>query len=667
MTGRTDAAAERGARHLASLQHRDGHWEGEVVWCPVITAQVVIARAVIGAPLPAERAAMALLHFARVQRSDGGWGMHPESNSYLFVTTLVYVAARLLGSAADSPLLRPASSWLSRHPEGLGALPSWGRFWLSLIGLYDRSRITNCPPELFLLPSWMSIAPDRFYCHTRYIYLGMAYLGGCCYQADLGAEGIKLAGELAAFYRPGRLPLHRVAHTDLHVPPGRALRLVSAALRLGGPLWRRLPGAAALRRRALARCLSRIRAEQRGSAHQALSPVNGVLNVLALHAAAPGDPDIVTGLAGLDAWCWSDAQDGLRHAGARSVTWDTAFALQALAADPAGAVTHAAVIRRGCAALLTLQVTGAPSMLDRARQLPTGGWCFGGPAHNWPVGDCTAEAIVALLLCRDVPGAWPATMRLDRLRLAVDFVLARQNADGGFATYERRRGGRWLERVNPSEMFGQCMTELSYVECTASAIRALHLVATRSSDVLPRTQIAACRDAVSRGRCFLLGCQRPDGAWPGFWGINQIYGTSFCVTGLCEAGLPTDDPAIARAGAWLRSVQREDGGWGEHFSGCLTNSYVPAPRSLVAMTSWAILALLRVGGDAGAAWRGLEWLANMQCGDGNWPRDSVNGAFFGTAMLDYRLYNSYFPVWALARGAALGFSPRDALLESTIQ
>ena len=27
--------------------------------------------------------------------------------------------------------------------------------------------------------------------------------------------------------------------------------------------------------------------------------------------------------------------------------------------------------------------------------------------------------------------------------------------------------------------------------------------------------------------------------------------------------------------------------------------------------------------------------------------------FFGTAMLDYRLYRSYFPAWALARHAAL--------------
>jgi lanosterol synthase len=43
----------------------------------------------------------------------------------------------------------------------------------------------------------------------------------------------------------------------------------------------------------------------------------------------------------------------------------------------------------------------------------------------------------------------------------------------------------------------------------------------------------------------------------------------------------------------------------------------------------------------------LDWLVTHQLPDGDWPRDSVNGVFFGTAMLDYRLYNTYFPTWAL--------------------
>jgi lanosterol synthase len=71
------------------------------------------------------------------------------------------------------------------------------------------------------------------------------------------------------------------------------------------------------------------------------------------------------------------------------------------------------------------------------------------------------------------------------------------------------------------------------------------------------------------------------------------------------------------------------------------------------MTSWALLALLDVlGAEASPVARGVAWLAARQRPDGSWPPEAVNGVFFGTAMLDYRLYRSYFPAWALARYTA---------------
>ena len=51
--------------------------------------------------------------------------------------------------------------------------------------------------------------------------------------------------------------------------------------------------------------------------------------------------------------------------------------------------------------------------------------------------------------------------------------------------------------------------------------------------------------------------------------------------------------------------------------------------------------------------RGIAWLRGMQRDDGSWPSQAANGVFFGSAMLDYRLYKTYFPVWALARHAKL--------------
>ncbi|WP_298957585.1 prenyltransferase/squalene oxidase repeat-containing protein [uncultured Methylobacterium sp.] len=649
---------EAGLRRLLALQDPGGAWEGEVVWCPVITAQVAIAHHVLGRAVDDDWRRGALDHFADTQHGRGGWGLHPASEPYRFVTTLVYVAARLLGEPADAPWLAPARSWLARGPGDVYGLPGWGKFWLFLLGLYDRDGLNPCPVELFLLPRRLPVAPDRLYCHTRMIYLGMATLmamppAGPRRRPDAFEEALRaelgLDGRRASAFR------HHLADTDAHVRPGRLLRLGYDLAAAGGRLWHRLPVAARLRRRAVDHALALMAAEQRATRHQGLSPVSGVLHAIALQRA--GRPEADAAVAGLEAWAWRDAR-GLRHAGARSTTWDTALAMQAVLAAPHRPAGGTAALARAHARLMAMQETEElPPGCAAGRQAIRGGWCFGDGRHRWPVSDCTAESLSALLLCEAAPGVIAPADRLPAARLeqAVHFLLARQNADGGFGTYERRRGGGFLERVNPSEMFGQCMTELSYVECTASALRALHHVATLSPGGAALPGIAP---ALDRGRAFLLRRQRPDGSWLGFWGINVVYGTLFGVWGLRAAGLAPDHPAIRRAARWLASAQRQDGGWGEHFSGCLEGRYVPAGRSLVIGTSWAVLALAEAGPEhQEAVRRGRDWLAARQGPDGDWPRDSVNGAFFGTAMLDYRLYNTIFPAWALAAASAGGGRP----------
>ena len=122
---------------------------------------------------------------------------------------------------------------------------------------------------------------------------------------------------------------------------------------------------------------------------------------------------------------------------------------------------------------------------------------------------------------------------------------------------------------------------------------------------------------------------------------------------LRAAGVDAQDPALVAAANWLRKTQRADGGWGEHFSTCLTGVYVAHPLAQAVMTSWALLALAEIDPSAGSLHAGRALLQALQTPEGSWPPEAVNGVFFGTAMLDYRLYKAYFPAWALARCAQL--------------
>jgi hypothetical protein len=85
---------------------------------------------------------------------------------------------------------------------------------------------------------------------------------------------------------------------------------------------------------------------------------------------------------------------GIRYAGARSHTWDTAFAAEALAAYPESADATAATAH---AYLRQVQLARRPiRRLPEGRAETDGGWCFSAGGHRWPVSDCTAEAVSAL-------------------------------------------------------------------------------------------------------------------------------------------------------------------------------------------------------------------------------------------------------------------------------
>ncbi|MEM7153027.1 MAG: prenyltransferase/squalene oxidase repeat-containing protein [Myxococcota bacterium] len=647
----THDAYDRALHYLSTRQHADGRVAGEVVWNPMLPCQYVMLCHMLGRPIEAQRARRVHRQLEVLRNEDGGWGMHPNTPSYLFHTVLGYVALRLLGHDASDPLVSGALR-LIRQRGGVYEIPTWGRAWLAMLGLYPWSGMQPIVPELWLLPEKAPLHPSRLYCHMRLIYLGLSFLYGkrfvCTPDAQLDAIRHELYPE---GYEPRAFDRYRdrVASTDLFEPLSRGLRGAFSAMRIAERL---VPSR--LREKALEVSLEHILYEFRSTGYVCLSPVNGMLYCLALHASDPRHPELDRAIEGLEYWVWSDDEEGFRIAGARSDIWDTAFMVQALCEGPA-TPRATEIVRKACRWLPRAQIL--EDLVGRKRHFREsvyGGWGFANEDHPWPVSDCTAEALEALMHAErrgfsDLGG----TLSLGSKLAAIEFILQRQNEDGGFGSYEARRGPMALRRFNPAEIYGNCMLEYSYSECTGSCIRGLAFAERQLGDAIDQDLRARMHSAIERGTQALLGAQAKEGGWLGFWGINLSYGTFFASGGLHAAGLSTMHPAQVRGARWLVGAQRPDGGWGESFEGLLRETSVPLPPeepSLVTQTAWALLTLLRVAPhEREAIERGMAFLRERQLPHGGWPQERPSGVFFNTAVLDYRLYRHIFPAWAFAR------------------
>lgn len=183
-------------------------------------------------------------------------------------------------------------------------------------------------------------------------------------------------------------------------------------------------------------------------------------------------------------------------------------------------------------------------------------------------------------------------------------------------------------------------------------------VTARCVSFLAQTGMAASDPVLARALAWLRAEQEQDGSWFGRWGTNYIYGTWSVLCALNALGLPREDPAIQRAVAFLRATQREDGGWGED-----EETYAGAPpgrykESTPSHTAWALLGLMAAGeaGDAAVA-RGIAWLTTAQRENGEWVEAPYNAVGFPRVFyLRYHGYKQYFPLLALARFRALGQS-----------
>jgi squalene-hopene/tetraprenyl-beta-curcumene cyclase len=260
------------------------------------------------------------------------------------------------------------------------------------------------------------------------------------------------------------------------------------------------------------------------------------------------------------------------------------------------------------------------------------GWYFEFANEFYP--DIDDTAMVLLALARAPGGNDPARRRTERR--ALDWILAMQSSEGGWAAFDVDNNWHFLNQIPFADH--NAMLDPDCADITGRVLEALIACG------LPRDH-----QAIRRGVDWLIRHQEADGSWYGRWGVAYLYGTFLALRGLKAAGEDDHEAHILRAGEWLRSIQNADGGWGETCESYQENRYVAGP-STPSQTAWALLGLFASGDISSlSVCKGVEYLAQSQNEDGTWNENLATGTGFPRVFyLTYHLYKDSFPLLALA-------------------
>jgi len=641
-------SAYLGIEQLSLLQQHDGHWPGDYGGPLFLLPALIFASHITSTNFPDEKKVLMIRYMLNHQNPDGGWGLHIEGDSTMFGTIMQYCALRILGMEAYVIELRRARSWIINN-GGVAGIPSWGKFFLALLGVYEWEGCNSLLPELWLLPRWMPFHPGRYWCHSRMVYLPMAY----CY-------GNRIKAEIDPFINELRKELYiedyddiswtkfrnQVADADHYRPVNKGMKTLFRFL----ALYEKNP-IKGWRKRSLKYILEYIEAEDSQTNYIDIGPVNQIINSICIwHAYGSNSEEFQQHVSRWDDYLWV-AEDGMKMNGYNgSQLWDTAFTVQAMLENPDSGASMD-VLARAYDYIEQSQIR--EEVHDRYkffRHPSVGGWPFSTRDHGWPISDCTAEGVKSILLLHrlGIHGTEIQKQVSDiRLQQAIDLILSFQNADGGWSTYENTRAGSWLEYLNPSDIFGEIMVDYSWVECSSACITAL----VEFQKDYPEYKELKINKAILNGIQFLKKQQREDGSWIGSWGVCFTYGTWFGVEALIKSKTYIDEnSSIRQACKFLASKQRIDGGWGESYLSCSEGQYIEHAKSQVIHTSWALLALMAANySDRVAIDNGITFLLNRQLEDGTWPQEGIAGVFNKTCMITYSAYRNIFPIWALER------------------
>jgi len=611
-----DRAISKAQDKLLSLQDKDGFWVFELEADCTISAEYIMMMHYIG-EIDATLQAKIANYLRSRQSEDGSYPLFTGGPGDISCSVKVYYALKMAGDSIDAPHMARLRAYILSQ-GGAAKANVFTRIALAIFEQLPWRGVPYIPVEIMLFPKWFPFHLDKVSYWSRTVMVPLFIL--CTLKAT--AKNPLRVDILELF----------VTHPDeeKHYFPERTLlnKIFLGLDRLGRLTQPLIPQK--MRTQAIEKAkdwiVERLNGEDGlGCIFPAM--VNAYQALLLL--GVPKEHDhVVTARKAIDKLLVINEHDAYCQP-CVSPVWDTALAAMALQeADKSG---NGKNLARAYDWLKSKQLSDEPGDWRISRpDLAGGGWAFQYANPHYP--DVDDTAIVAFAMAdSNLPNLDESINR------ATHWIEGMQSKNGGFGAFD----------VDNTYYY---LNEIPFADHGA-------LLDPPTADVSARCAMLMAKAgeepaALERTISYLRSEQEADGSWFGRWGTNYVYGTWSVLLGLEQTGLPKNDPMFTKAVKWLKSVQREDGGWGEDNYSYHDASHSGKYRfSTAFQTAWAVLALMAAGeGNSTEVKAGIDFILRSQQADGVWNDKCFTAPGFPKVFyLKYHGYDKYFPLWALAR------------------
>lgn len=606
--------------YLLNLQNDDGHWNFELeADCTVPSEYIMMMHYLddIDEPLQAK-----IANYLRVRQSeDGSYPLFTAGPGDISCSVKVYYALKMAGDDIASTHMTHLRNYILSQ-GGAARANVFTRIALAMFNQLPWRGVPYIPVEIMLFPKWFPFHIDKVSYWSRTVMIPLFIL--CSLQAK--AKNPNNVGILELF----------VVHPDKeqHYFPERTLlnKFFLGLDKLGRTSRPLIPKN--MRSKAIEKAkdwfIERLNGED-GLGAIFPSMVNAYEAMLLL--GMPEDHEqVVTARKAIDKLLVINENDAYCQP-CLSPVWDTG--LTALALQEVDKEGNREVLAHAYSWLKSKQLSDEPGDWRVSRpNLAGGGWAFQYANPHYP--DVDDTGLVGFAMAdSNLPDLKESIHRAAR------WIAGMQSANGGYGAFDVDNTYDYLNEI-PFADHG-ALLDPPTVDVTARCTMLIASVAREDSGYLP---------ALKRMVDYMRSEQEADGSWFGRWGTNYIYGTWSVLIGLEQTDMPKTDPAYTKAAQWLKSVQREDGGWGEDNYSYNDDSYRGRYHCSTAFqTGWAIMGLVAAGeANSPEVKRGVDFILKNQLTDGSWNDKAFTAPGFPKVFyLKYHGYDKFFPLWALAK------------------